>query len=66
MNIPIRQEIEILGPDMVKPLKLHNYFYINKFGKLKRRAKVTGFSAFETIGISIINPRAIKKLFIGE
>lgn len=75
--ILIRQEIEVLGPD--EPRRLHtgvnsnDYFFHDKIiinskkkigiGNRIRAIKKIGWTVSETIGIGVINPRAISKLY---
>jgi hypothetical protein len=63
-NIKIRTEIEVLGPDIpkIRPFK-HDEVIIDKNGKIKRNNRVDylGWTCTETIGMAVINPRAITK-----
>jgi hypothetical protein len=69
-DIPIRQEIEILGPDIPKSESFdHNFIVITPRKQIyqktmaQRQLKL-GWSIQETIGISMVNPRAVSKLNI--
>jgi len=66
-DIPIRQDIEILGPDIPKTEAFdHNFIIIDPKKRiyqktLAQRQLKLGWSVSETIGIMCINPRAITK-----
>ena len=65
-NIPIKQEIEVISADEaeLEPFD-HNGIIITSKKKIGQRYSVrklmTGWTVKETIGIGVINPRAIAK-----
>lgn len=64
MNFPIRTEIEVLSADEPKKIHVHSKIIINSKGRiLVKKNRIIGWSVKETIGIGIINPKGINKLF---
>lgn len=63
-TMPIRNEIEILEPDI--PSTLHNRICISTRGKVFDSGKKLEFKVKENIGVAIINPRGIKNLLTHE
>lgn len=65
MKFPIRQEIEVLSADEPKSIELsiHDRIVITSKGKIEElpviRPFTLGWSVKETIGIAVVNTRAV-------
>jgi len=68
-DVPVRMGIEVLGPDIPKlePFN-HNVIVIDSKKRIyrKNRQILLGWTVKETIGFSMVNPRALTKLSINR
>lgn len=62
--IPIRQEIEVIEAD-VRSLNddfKDNEIIINSNDEIIKRPRTLGWTMYETIGVGVINPKAISRV----
>jgi len=61
-SFPIRQDIEILGPDIPRLTAFdHDEVVITSKKEIRRKSTILGWTVTEAIGVSVINPKAIAK-----